>query len=123
MATGSSFAARLANSDSAAPPAATAVGVDQARRFVEFLARRPTLRRELVNNTFPSRRQAAAHVVAKAQQCGYNFTVGDYKQLVKEVMLELRPTLAQKAGLLARLGAPTVTYLGCPHRPEPAPAS
>jgi len=120
MASGSSFAARLANSDSAAPAAATAVGVDQAMRFVGFLASHPGIRRELVNATFPSRRQAAAHVVAKAGQMGYMFTVGDYKKLIRDVMLARRPTVTEKASLLEQLGAPTVTYLEVPHRPAPA---
>ena len=122
MPSAASFAAPL-NSESAAPPAATAVGVDQAMRFVEFLATHPTLRRELVNTRFTSRRQAAAHVAAKARQFGYAFTVGDYKAVVRDVMRASRSTLAEKALLLARLGAPTVTYLSVPHRPEPAPAS
>jgi hypothetical protein len=80
MASGSSFAARLANSDSAAPAAATAVGVDQAMRFVGFLASHPGIRRELVNATFPSRRQAAAHVVAKARTDGLHVHGGPLQE-------------------------------------------
>jgi hypothetical protein len=114
------FSAGRPSDASSAAPAGTAVGVDQAMRFVGFLASHPGIRRELVNATFPSRRQAAAHVVAKAGQMGYTFTVGDYKQLIHDVMLARRPTVAEKASLLEQLGAPTVTYLEVPYRPAPA---
>lgn len=98
------------------PAPATPVGVDRVKAFVTFLAGHPTLRRSLVNATFSSRRQAAAYVVATAGQLGYNFTVGDYKALVKAVMQERHPHLAEKARLLDSLGAPRVSYLAVPYR-------
>jgi len=115
----SSFAASLSDTKSSTPPAATAVGVDRARAFVEFLAEHPTLRSEMVNMTFPSRREAAAYIMAKAGQMGFSFTVGDYKALVRDVMSRQKPTIDQKAKLLHRLGAPKVTYLEVPYRSWP----
>jgi len=92
------------------PLEATPVGAHSVKKFVEFLAGHPVLRHHLVTSGFPSREQAAGYVVAEAQRYGYAFTVGDYEQVVADVLLESK-TLSDEAMMLDRLGAPSAVYV------------